>query len=172
MSTATATAGASREMRVSQLNLIDLAGSERATSQEDRRKEGAFINRSLLSLGTVMQKLAEGKSGAEHIPYRDSKLTRYAHPPLHCGTGRLSGTQADALPMVLRTQAPAVVAVRQRAHRHHLHHLARGTPRRRVRQHAEVRRAREQDHNARGARGHPRRVERAPRKVRAGHCGS
>ena len=32
------------QVRVSQLNLIDLAGSERAASQIDRRKEGAYIN--------------------------------------------------------------------------------------------------------------------------------
>ena len=38
-------------------------------------KEGAHINRSLLTLGTVIQKLSEGaqRTGA-HIPYRDSKV--------------------------------------------------------------------------------------------------
>jgi hypothetical protein len=36
--------------------------------------EGSFINKSLLTLGTVIHKLSEGK--AAHIPFRDSKLTR------------------------------------------------------------------------------------------------
>ncbi|KAG0044527.1 hypothetical protein BGZ83_010252 [Gryganskiella cystojenkinii] len=48
-------------VRVSQLNLIDLAGSEKASSDADRRKEGAFINKSLLTLGTVISKLTEEK---------------------------------------------------------------------------------------------------------------
>jgi centromeric protein E len=44
--------------------------------------EGSYINRSLLTLGTVIHKLAaaEGRGGAAgaagHIPFRDSKLTR------------------------------------------------------------------------------------------------
>ncbi|WFD34669.1 hypothetical protein MCUN1_001510 [Malassezia cuniculi] len=63
------------EVRVSRLNLIDLAGSERAASEAARRKEGAFINKSLLTLGTVIAKLTE-PGGSDHIPYRDSKLTR------------------------------------------------------------------------------------------------
>ncbi|CAG8519957.1 3421_t:CDS:10 [Diversispora eburnea] len=56
------------------LNLIDLAGSEKAASSADRRKEGAFINKSLLTLATVISKLTEKNIG--YIPYRDSKLTR------------------------------------------------------------------------------------------------
>ncbi|KAF3446738.1 hypothetical protein FNV43_RR11918 [Rhamnella rubrinervis] len=59
------------------VNLVDLAGSERssqALSAGTRLKEGSHINRSLLSLGTVIRKLSKGKNG--HIPYRDSKLTR------------------------------------------------------------------------------------------------
>ncbi|KAJ6413211.1 hypothetical protein OIU84_006082 [Salix udensis] len=39
-----------------------------------RLKEGCHINRSLLTLGTVIRKLSKGKNG--HIPFRDSKLTR------------------------------------------------------------------------------------------------
>ncbi|KAI8366582.1 P-loop containing nucleoside triphosphate hydrolase protein [Blakeslea trispora] len=64
-------------VKISQLNLIDLAGSEKAASNEERRKEGSYINKSLLTLGTVISKLTEsnGKSPA-HIPFRDSKLTR------------------------------------------------------------------------------------------------
>ena len=59
------------------LNLVDLAGSERCShtkSQGLRLKEGGHINKSLLTLGTVIRKLSEN-SGC-HVPYRDSKLTR------------------------------------------------------------------------------------------------
>ncbi|KAG6432068.1 hypothetical protein SASPL_103641 [Salvia splendens] len=59
------------------VNFVDLAGSERASqtlSAGTRLKEGGHINRSLLSLGTVIRKLSKGRTG--HIPYRDSKLTR------------------------------------------------------------------------------------------------
>ncbi|KAH6797975.1 ATP binding microtubule motor family protein [Perilla frutescens var. hirtella] len=60
------------------LNLVDLAGSERATQANTdgtRLKEGSHINRSLLTLTTVIRKLSGGKRSG-HIPYRDSKLTR------------------------------------------------------------------------------------------------
>jgi hypothetical protein len=63
-------------VRVATLNLVDLAGSERAqhTGAEGHRLvEGGHINKSLLTLGTVISKLSEGSA---HIPYRDSKLTR------------------------------------------------------------------------------------------------
>lgn len=40
----------------------------------ERRKEGSYINKSLLTLGNVISRLTEEKPG--HIPYRDSKLTR------------------------------------------------------------------------------------------------
>nr|XP_043636649.1 kinesin-like protein KIN-7F [Erigeron canadensis] len=59
------------------VNFIDLAGSERASqtlSAGKRLKEGGHINRSLLTLGTVIRKLSKGRNG--HVPYRDSKLTR------------------------------------------------------------------------------------------------
>ncbi|KAF9418553.1 hypothetical protein BGZ94_009672, partial [Podila epigama] len=74
-------------VRVSQLNLIDLAGSEKASSDVERRKEGAFINKSLLTLGTVIAKLTEEKGA--HIPYRDSKLTRILQSSLN-GSARVS----------------------------------------------------------------------------------
>ncbi|KAF2765165.1 kinesin-domain-containing protein [Teratosphaeria nubilosa] len=82
---------------VSTLSLIDLAGSERAADNKERRTEGAHINKSLLTLGTVIGKLAGddekdkgdgGKPGAgkekalKHLPYRDSKLTRLLQPAL------------------------------------------------------------------------------------------
>ena len=75
---------------VSMLNFCDLAGSERATSDSDRRKEGSFINKSLLALGTVITKLSEnstsGSVNNSHIPYRDSKLTRFLQPSLQGGS--------------------------------------------------------------------------------------
>ncbi|CAO3592942.1 unnamed protein product [Absidia cylindrospora] len=69
-------------VKISQLNLIDLAGSEKAASNQDRRKEGAYINKSLLTLGTVISKLTESEKSTGHIPYRDSKLTRILQPSL------------------------------------------------------------------------------------------
>ncbi|KAJ6833647.1 kinesin-like protein KIN-7F isoform X2 [Iris pallida] len=65
------------------VNFVDLAGSERASqalSVGNRLKEGCHINRSLLTLGTVIRKLSKGRNG--HIPYRDSKLTRILQPSL------------------------------------------------------------------------------------------
>lgn len=65
------------------VNFIDLAGSERASqalSAGARLKEGCHINRSLLTLGTVIRKLSKGRHG--HINYRDSKLTRILQPCL------------------------------------------------------------------------------------------
>jgi centromeric protein E len=41
----------------------------------DRLREGININKSLMTLGIVISKLSEGR-GHEHIPFRDSKLTR------------------------------------------------------------------------------------------------
>lgn len=68
----------------STLSLCDLAGSERATLCAERRKEGAFINKSLLALSTVINKLslASTSGNMDHIPYRDSKLTRLLQPSL------------------------------------------------------------------------------------------
>lgn len=73
----------------STLSLCDLAGSERATSSLERRKEGSYINKSLLALSTVINKLSLSSSGLsspntgnDHIPYRDSKLTRLLQPAL------------------------------------------------------------------------------------------
>ena len=56
-----------------------MAGSERikktgATGQ--LLKEGISINKGLLCLGQVISALTDDKRNKEHIPYRDSKLTR------------------------------------------------------------------------------------------------
>ncbi|KAH9299114.1 hypothetical protein KI387_030796, partial [Taxus chinensis] len=73
-------------VRVSVLNLVDLAGSERAAktgAEGTRLKEGSHINKSLMTLGTVINKLSEGvESQGGHVPYRDSKLTRILQPAL------------------------------------------------------------------------------------------
>lgn len=73
-------------VRVSVLNLVDLAGSERASktgAEGVRLKEGSHINKSLMTLGSVIKKLSEGaESNGGHVPYRDSKLTRILQPAL------------------------------------------------------------------------------------------
>ncbi|XP_010922468.1 kinesin-like protein KIN-5A [Elaeis guineensis] len=63
-------------IKCGKLNLVDLAGSEnisRSGAREGRAREAGEINKSLLTLGRVINTLVE-HSG--HIPYRDSKLTR------------------------------------------------------------------------------------------------
>jgi len=64
------------------LHLVDLAGSERQThtkAEGMRLKEGVMINKSLLTLASVINKLS---TKSPHIPYRDSKLTRMLQPAL------------------------------------------------------------------------------------------
>lgn len=67
-----------QSFKVGKLNLVDLAGSERvrlsgATGQ--RLEESKKINQSLSALGNVIAALTDAR-GRQHIPYRDSKLTR------------------------------------------------------------------------------------------------
>lgn len=85
-------------VRVSTLSLIDLAGSEKAADNKERRTEGSHINKSLLTLGTVIARLSgdkdkQGKEKAvsvadkdKHLPYRDSKLTRLLQGALSGGS--------------------------------------------------------------------------------------
>lgn len=59
-------------------SIIDLAGSERASATKnrgERLQEGANINKSLLALGSCINALCDPKK-KNHIPYRNSKLTR------------------------------------------------------------------------------------------------
>ena len=90
----------SSAVKVSFLNLIDLAGSEKASGHtigdsDLRRKEGSYINKSLLTLGNVISKLSGdhknkgGGGGGGHIPYRDSKLTRILESSLR-GNARIA----------------------------------------------------------------------------------
>eukprot|EP00347_Sterkiella_histriomuscorum_P016618 403352497 len=72
-------AGQQEELISAKFHFVDLAGSERikktgATGQ--LLKEGISINKGLLCLGNVISALTEEKSKNQHIPYRDSKLTR------------------------------------------------------------------------------------------------
>uniref|UniRef100_A0A182XXK3 Kinesin motor domain-containing protein n=1 Tax=Anopheles stephensi TaxID=30069 RepID=A0A182XXK3_ANOST len=68
---------------VSKIHLVDLAGSERANATGatgQRLKEGAHINKSLVTLGSVISALAEQTNPTNnkrvlYIPYRDSILT-------------------------------------------------------------------------------------------------
>nr|XP_043611181.1 kinesin-like protein KIN-5D [Erigeron canadensis] len=63
-------------VKCGKLNLVDLAGSEnilRSGAREGRAREAGEINKSLLTLGRVINALVD-HSG--HVPYRDSKLTR------------------------------------------------------------------------------------------------
>jgi len=58
------------------LNLVDLAGSEniqRSGAENKRAVEAGLINKSLLTLGRVINALVDKSA---HIPYRESKLTR------------------------------------------------------------------------------------------------
>ncbi|GAA5990651.1 hypothetical protein JCM5350_001342 [Sporobolomyces pararoseus] len=77
-------------MRVGKLNLVDLAGSEnvaRSGATQNRAREAGRINVSLLALGRVINMLSSNNnnnnnnnssssSDNQHIPYRESKLTR------------------------------------------------------------------------------------------------
>lgn len=67
-------------VKTGKLILVDLAGSEKVekTGAEGRLlDEAKTINKSLSALGNVINALTHGSAGkTNHIPYRDSKLTR------------------------------------------------------------------------------------------------
>ncbi|CAO1329328.1 unnamed protein product [Diamesa hyperborea] len=93
-------------VQISNLNLVDLAGSERASQTKatgNRAKEGAFINKSLLFLSLVIQKLSEASESASnekaYINFRDSKLTRILQASLG----------GNALTSIICTITPAVL---------------------------------------------------------------
>ncbi|XP_045520395.1 kinesin-like protein KIF18A isoform X1 [Pieris brassicae] len=89
----------SSQLRMVKLSMIDLAGSERASAtgcKGDRFKEGANINKSLLSLGNCINKLADGSN---YIPYRDSKLTRLLKDSLggNCKTVMIANVSPSSI---------------------------------------------------------------------------
>ncbi|ONL96696.1 Kinesin-like protein KIN-5B, partial [Zea mays] len=70
------TVGNEELIKYGRLNLVDLAGSEniaRSGAREGRARETGEMNKSLLTLGRVINALVEH---SVHVPYRDSKLTR------------------------------------------------------------------------------------------------
>ena len=92
--------------KVGKLNLVDLAGSERVrlTGATGRRlEESKKINQSLSALGNVIAALTEAR-GRQHIPYRDSKLTRILEDSLggNCKTTMMAMVSPGALPPLLR----------------------------------------------------------------------
>ncbi|XP_056386104.1 kinesin-like protein KIF20B isoform X3 [Hyla sarda] len=71
-----------RVVKVSELTLCDLAGSERCTkthNEGERLKESGNINTSLLILGKCINALKNSQQSKiqQHVPFRESKLTHY-----------------------------------------------------------------------------------------------
>jgi hypothetical protein len=65
-----------KTFKFGKLNLVDLAGSERVRisgAKGSRLEESKYINQSLSALGNVISALIDKRN---HVPYRDSKLTR------------------------------------------------------------------------------------------------
>ena len=73
------------------LTLVDLAGAERASETNNRGqqlRDGANINKSLLSLANCINALGKRKKkGFVFVPFRDSKLTRILKDGL-CGNSK------------------------------------------------------------------------------------
>lgn len=76
-----ASAGIKERTFTSQLNFVDLAGSEgvsKSNTKGDRLKEGKNINKSLLALSKVIKQLSQNSQLEKNdfVNFRDSKLTR------------------------------------------------------------------------------------------------
>ncbi|NWU62416.1 KI20B protein, partial [Pterocles burchelli] len=74
--------GVPRVIRVNELSMCDLAGSERCTktrNEGERLKESGNINSSLMTLGKCINALKKCQQSKlqQHIPFRESKLTHY-----------------------------------------------------------------------------------------------
>ncbi|XP_036739005.1 kinesin-like protein KIF18B [Manis pentadactyla] len=94
--------GLTQALQVAKMSLIDLAGSERASSTHakgERLREGANINRSLLALINVLNALADAKGRKSHVPYRDSKLTRLLKDSIggNCRTVMIAAVSPSSL---------------------------------------------------------------------------
>ncbi|XP_072448816.1 kinesin-like protein KIF18A [Chiloscyllium punctatum] len=96
------TASIHQNIKIAKMCLVDLAGSERISAmnmKEARFREGANINRSLLALGNVINALADSKRKTQHIPYRNSKLTRLLKDSLggNCQTIMIAAVSPSSL---------------------------------------------------------------------------
>ncbi|XP_013208074.1 kinesin-like protein KIF18A [Microtus ochrogaster] len=96
------TASINQNVCVAKMSLIDLAGSERASTsgaKGTRFVEGTNINKSLLALGNVINALADTKRRNQHIPYRNSKLTRLLKDSLggNCQTIMIAAVSPSSL---------------------------------------------------------------------------
>ncbi|XP_075072519.1 kinesin-like protein KIF20B isoform X2 [Mixophyes fleayi] len=83
-----------RVVKVSELALCDLAGSERCTKTQhagERLKESGNINTSLLILGKCINALKNSQhlKTQQHVPFRESKLTHYLQS-FFSGKGKVS----------------------------------------------------------------------------------
>jgi kinesin family protein 18/19 len=81
---------------IGRLFITDLAGSEKMQTVSTPKgiAEGANINKSLLALGNCINILSQKKGSSQtpvsqHIPYRDSKLTRILKDSLGGNTSTL-----------------------------------------------------------------------------------
>lgn len=93
-----------RITKVGRLSIVDLAGNERVEAGTDYIAESNSINKSLFFLGKVIEKLSSRREDdVEHVPYRDSKLTRLLS--VHLGGNSQTG--------VLVTLAPSEECVEQ-----------------------------------------------------------
>jgi kinesin family protein 5 len=100
----------------SKLCLVDLAGSEKVSktgATGDTLEEAKKINLSLSCLGNVIHSLT---SGADHIPYRDSKLTRILKDSL-CGHHKTSIITTCSLNKEDRTETISTMKFAIRAKR-------------------------------------------------------
>ncbi|XP_076061694.1 uncharacterized protein LOC143037419 isoform X2 [Oratosquilla oratoria] len=102
----------------STLTLVDLAGSERASQERDRARlaEGSNINKSLVTLGTVISALAE-RGNAEAFSPSGSSLSLVSglsggSPPSGGASGILPGPPSSS-----HSGPP-----RRQQHSHHSHH--------------------------------------------------
>ncbi|XP_035999071.1 kinesin-like protein KIF20A isoform X1 [Fundulus heteroclitus] len=87
-------ASSGQAMRISELTVCDLAGSERCKEHRngERMKEANNINTSLLTLGRCIAALRHNQNKsrpAQVVPFRDSKLTRILQG-FFCGRGTSS----------------------------------------------------------------------------------
>ncbi|XP_071987475.1 kinesin-like protein KIF20B isoform X1 [Engystomops pustulosus] len=86
--------GVPRVVKVSELTMCDLAGSERCTRTHnvgERLKESGNINTSLLILGKCINALKNSQESKlhRHVPFRESKLTHYLQN-FFTGKGKVS----------------------------------------------------------------------------------